>query len=329
MSYKLVGHQKQWQFLTKVARLGKLPHAFLFSGPSHIGKRTFALEFVKFLNCENKKENNLPCHICKNCQDIDKGVYPDFHIIEPVNDWRDSSAHISNNRQVSIQISQVRELNKILSLHPYKSGIKAVVIDQAHTMTRDAQSAFLKILEEPVGETLFIIITEVPEKILLTILSRCEKVKFYPVSQDEINNEIQKQGISEDRAKDIVRFSFGRPGLAFSYLSNPKDLVFKKRVVKDIANMKKASINSRFKYARELSQKPKELRDALDIWLRYFRGLLLKAVSGSQLMTEEKYSDLSLEKLVNVIKLIQKTIFLLSGTNVNPRLALEVLLLGI
>ena len=73
----IIGHQKQWQFLKNSYKTDKLSHAYLFYGPTGLGKKKLAVEFVKFLNCENTSDNK-PCNICRACIDIEKGIYPDF-----------------------------------------------------------------------------------------------------------------------------------------------------------------------------------------------------------------------------------------------------------
>ena len=140
-------YQKQWNFLKRAVELGKIPQALLFSGAS-AEKKNIALEFIQLVNG----------------QEI-KGGHPDLHIIDP-----------EETRE--IKISQIRELHSKLSLKAYSARFKSAIINQAHTLNWDAQSAFLKLLEEPKGDTLFILITEYPEQLLPTILSRLERLRF-------------------------------------------------------------------------------------------------------------------------------------------------------
>ena len=305
----ILGHQKQWQFLKKSAELGRLPHAYLFCGQSQIGKKTIALEFIKLLNCKEKDWRHRPCDNCRNCQNIEKGIYPDLTVVEP--------------KSSKIQISQIRELQSYLILRPHSAPIKAVIIDCADTMTQDAQSSFLKILEEPKGESLFILITEYQERILSTILSRCEKLCFYPVVQSELENYLAEKKVQRKTAQEIIHFSSNRPGLALDFLSNPQKLETQRERMKEIIKLRNSDFNSRFQYAKTLSESPKDIKEVLEIWLRYFRGLLLLSLKAKE---QGGYSS---ARLINIIKLIQNTSFLLSSTNINPRLALEVLLLKI
>ena len=290
----VIGHQKQWQFLRKSLELGKRAHAYLFSGETQLGKKKFALEFAKLINGEN----------------FDFG-HPDLILIEPY-----------EGRE--IQIIQIRELIQKLSLKPYSAFLKVAMIDQAHLMNSEAQNCFLKTLEEPKGNTILILITEAPETLFPTIRSRCEIIKFYPVKISEIENYLESQGISKEKSKAIARLSLGRPGLAIDFLTNPQKLENQKKIIEELIKISsgKTSLSLRFQYAKDLVMNP-ELSEILNIWLSYFRTLLLEQF----LPPEVKKPEYSFSKLKNIIKQIQNTIFLISTKNINPRLALEILML--
>lgn len=266
----MIAHEQKWQLFKKTAALGKIPHALLFYGQSAIGKKKIALEFIKLLNCENPVFEKRPCLICRSCQDIEKNTHPDLTIVGP-----------QENKE--IKIAQIRELQNNLSLKSYSAPFKAAIIDKAHLLNQEAQSAFLKLLEEPRGKTIFILISEYPEMLLPTILSRVERLRFYaPVGRTK--TEEQKKAIAE------------------------------------IVKLGKQDLFSRFQYAKKLSEETGDLKELLDIWLGHFREMLLSAVNGQK-------SDYSVEKLMQIIKTIQNVGFLISTTNVNTRLASEILML--
>ncbi len=265
-----IDHQKQWQFLKKTAELGKTPHALLFYGQSSIGKKALAKEFIKLLNCQNEKIETRPCQTCRSCRDIEKNVHPDLTIIEP-----------QENRE--IKISQIRDLQNNLALRSYSAPFKAAIINKAHCLNTEAQSAFLKILEEPKGKTIFVLISEYPEMLLPTILSRVERMGFHPSSKTQRSDD-QKKAIGE------------------------------------IVEASKQDLFARFKYAKSLAEEPRDLREILDTWLGYFREMMLAAVSGQA-------GDYSVAKLKKILQTIENTSFLISTTNINTRLALEILML--
>jgi len=316
----IIGHKNQWKFLVKSAELNRLPHAFLFYGQEQLGKRFLATEFIKFLNCESSNYSKRPCQVCRNCQDIQRGVYPDFILIEP------------NSSGKEIQISQIRDVIGKLSLRPYSSNFKIAILDRAHLMTKEAQNCFLKFLEEPKGKAILILVTEYPQVLLPTILSRVQKIRFFPVKNEEIENYLKKEGLSKEKIKNLISFSSGKPGQLFNFLLDPQRIENQKRVISEFIEISQSDFASRFKYAKSLSEKipnqeTKNLKGILDIWLSYLRNIFLSRLGGQQ--RTEKFNQYSLSKLKKVIKLIQNTEFLISTTNANSKLALEVLLMEI
>src|SRR3989338_11112496 len=203
------------QFLKKAAELGRIPHALLFYGQDSGEKMSAALEFVKLVNGPEALE----------------GVRPDLVVIEPQEDKE-------------IKIAQIRELHNKLSLKSYSAPFKAAIINQAHYLNQEAQSAFLKLLEEPKGDTIFILITEYPEMLLPTILSRVERLRFYSSS---------KCALSKEEAEKISKI-----------------------VKSDLAKL--------FHYAKELADDPKNLRKTLEAWLNYFREVLLADPSQPKIL---------------------------------------------
>ena len=279
----IIGHQKQQQFLRKIVSSGKIPHALLFSGPEELGKKTIALELLSSLFKE------------------DLFSHPDFTLITPA------------TRQ--IRITQIRGLNWRLSLKPIKAPLLGVVIDQAHLMTREAQNCFLKTLEEPKTETLLILITEYPNYLLPTIISRCENVKFYPVKNEEIRFFLKKEKLPKDKIEEIVELSLGRPGKVVNFLQNLEKLKERRKRIKKLIEISDSPLSLRFENAKELS-KQEDFRETLKDWLFYFRKALISKKSTKDLL-----------KIKEIINAIQETIFVTSNTNANPRLALEVLMM--
>ena len=205
----IIGHQKQLNYLKRMAESGKIPHALLFSGQKKLGKKTIALEFISWLF----EEPGVPKIL----------GHPDFILIEPQekhpeaerSSLRGSPAPSSALVRGQIQINQIRDLSWRLSLKPIKAKLKAVIIDEAHSMTPEAQNCFLKTLEEPKGNTILILITEKPNFLLPTIVSRCQIIKFYPVKKDEIERYLKNQeGLSKEEIEEILEIAQGRPGRA-------------------------------------------------------------------------------------------------------------------
>ena len=307
----LIGHQKQLNYLKRMAESGKIPHALLFSGQKKLGKKTIASEFIFWLF----EEPGVPKIL----------GHPDFILIEPQekhpeaerSSLRGSPAPSSALVRGQIQINQIRDLSWRLSLKPIKAKLKAVIIDEAHSMTPEAQNCFLKTLEEPKGNTILILITEKPNFLLPTIVSRCQIIKFYPVKKDEIERYLKNQeGLSKEEIEEILEIAQGRPGRAVELAFAKEKFEFYKKRTKELAKIFNSNLSSRFQYAKEISTK-ENLQEILEIWLNYFRNIFIKNCSTP-----------SAKHLGNILQQIQRTIYLISTTNVNPRLALEILMMN-
>jgi len=321
----IIGHQKQWQFLRKSAELGKLSHAFLFWGEEQLGKRTFAFEFLKSLSCRSPdKKTGEACQVCDNCRSFDQGIHPDFRLIEPQSPAV-SKKKLDKERSVSakkeIKIGQAREITAFLNTKPQISPFKTAIIDRAHLLNKEAQNSLLKTLEEPSGSSVLFLITEYPEMLFATLRSRLEQLKFFPVSKSEITAYLKAAKLGEKDVKEISEISWGRPGRAIDFLKDPEKRKFQDEIVVKLAGLKNANLALRFQYAKELADNPKSIKDVLEIWQRQFRSIFLAN------LRKEKAEDYSSEKLNKILKLIQKINFLISTTNVNLRLALEMLML--
>jgi len=361
---KLLGHQKQWQFLRESYRLGKLPHAFLFQGPEKAGKKTLAKEFVKLINCQAPEFSQKPCQKCLSCQTIEKGIHPDFVFIEPTGPVSasyfakstsfakvtsatkaESADKKASTGKGEIQISQIRDLSLKLAEKPSFSQFKTAILDQVHLMNQEAQNSFLKTLEEPKGNTILILITEYPERLLPTILSRVQKIKFYPPKKEEIENFLKEKGFTKEEIEEILIISLGKIGTIIDFSKNPEKLKERKEKIKEMIKIINSPLFSRFQYAKELSQKD-DLKEILDIWLNYFRKILLSKVNPVRSKTPKAFaahlvrtsngvngkiitSQYSVLKTKEILYQIEKINFLLSTTNINKKLALEMLMLEI
>jgi len=318
----ILGHQNQWNFLTKAAELGRLPHALLFSGQKQLGKRTLAVEFAKFLNCQS--ESKKPCQTCRNCRDISKGIFPDFIFIKPETFINPRTKKVELARE--IKISQIKELIGKLSFHSYSSFFKIAVLDDAHLMNEEAQNCFLKFLEEPKRRSILILVTEYPDTLLPTIVSRVQKIKFFPVKDGEIKDYFLSQKVSEEKANELSSLSFGKPGRALDFYLNPEKMEEEKKIVSDLIKISRFELSFRFQYVKSFSDlSAGNLKKILDIWLIYFRSALLSRFMGGK--KTENFSHYSLFKIKKIIKNIQDTEFLISSFNVNLKSAFENLLI--
>lgn len=303
----MIGNNKQRELLKNMAIKGDLPHALLFSGQEQLGKRSIAVEWAKLLLCEKGRI----CGKCKNCVDIENNRHPDFIFL--------------NESAREIQIKDVRDLIWKLSLKPYAASLKIALINDAHLMNSEAQNCFLKTLEEPKGKVIIILVTSYPEMLFETILSRVSQIKFFPVENKEIEKYLLKIGQTKEKSRQIALLSMGRPGRAMELSQNDGKIKESEKIISDLEKICQSDLGSRFLYAKKILSDEEgaslKLKEILEDWLNYFRAMLLDRISNK---TSGRYS---IQKIKEIILKIQSIYYLISTTNVNQKLALEIVMM--
>ncbi len=296
----IVGNKKKIDILRQIIKSNNIPHAMIFSGPEMIGKKKIAIEFIKNIFCE---ELCGDCYFCKSIE-----YNPDINIISPV--------------EGNIEIEEIRKAKERLSLKPYHNKIKALIIDDSHLMKSDAQNAFLKMLEEPKGDTLIIFITPFREMLLKTIRSRAQEIKFSLVGNEEIEKYLISLGASSKKAKEISLISSGQIGKAINFFEDKSKMDFFNKSIEDIIFLSRSNISQRFQYAEKLKDDKIKIIEILDIWERFLRREILLKV-----FNYKSSVNYSLQKTKELIDELEKIKYIIESSNINKRIAFESLLI--
>jgi len=294
----IIGNKKIAELLERSYVQDKMSHAYLFDGAEHIGKKTLALDFCRMV-------------LANPGQDIEKD--PDVILVSPIEDKKE------------IIVDQIRELEKNLSFSPYRAKYKVAVIDQAERMNEEASNALLKTLEEPGKTTILILLTSDSGRMLETIRSRCQIFEFLPVTKEELRLRFKKEVPDEKDLETIMELSGYKPGKIIDLIKN-RDL--KNELVGELeylSGISKRSNSERMEKAEEMSDYDEEkIIGLLDLWMFGFRKEL---VSGYSAEKGRKISDIA--EWARKIHLIKKTKEDILTKNINLKLALENLILGI
>lgn len=212
MFEKIIAQDKAKKILSEQIKNNKIPHAYIFMGEEGTGKMLTAIEFAKILNCtinDYTKVDAGPCNHCLSCEHIDKGSFPDLHIINF--EKQDEIAEKENEKgKTKLGIKLIRYMQEKVYIKATDGKWKFFIIEPAEKMTIEAFNCLLKTLEEPPDNTIIILIAKHKETIPVTILSRSQTVFFQPLHSEEISKYLQnKHFLSKENADKIAEISDG------------------------------------------------------------------------------------------------------------------------
>ncbi len=211
---RLLGNDETKSRISDLIANSALPHALMIVGPEGSGKHTAAKEIAAAMNCTNKDNSDfpIPCGICNNCRRIYSGNFPDISYLSK----RDGKA--------TVGVEEVRDFRDDMFLSSTEADFKFYIIEEADLMTREAQNALLKVLEEPPENVYIILLCREADKILTTVKSRAQLIQIEIFSPDELKEHLVRlyssgiENIQKDKLLGIILASGGVIGKALSLL---------------------------------------------------------------------------------------------------------------
>jgi DNA polymerase-3 subunit delta' len=328
--WQVVGQTKLVSLLQHSLETGTLAHAYLIVGPAHVGKMTLALNLAQALNCE---ADERPCLECASCQKIASSGHADVQIVGLTRNEDSAEAKL-------IGIDQIKQIQHSASLPPFEGRWKVFIIDGAELLSTEAANCLLKTLEEPVGKVIFILLTVNDSLLPATVVSRCQRLELPPLSTAEVESSLVSRGMEPERARLLARLSHGCPGWALSAAADDSLLQQRHEELERLLDIITADCEERFAYVSQLaarfSQNRGSVYGVLDLWLDYWRDLMLVKIGCRDIITNVDRLD-RLVETAQGYQLAQIKAFIESirsageqlQQNANPRLVLEVLMLDI
>ena len=246
----IIGQETEKKQLRQAVREGRIPHAQLFAGPAGVGKLALALAYAQYVACPNRDEHDS-CGVCPTCVQFNKLQHPDLHFAFPIikgdegdvcdafaDKWRslltgqqyfdlDDWYRVlgTETKQGMIYEKESGEIMRKLSLKSFSGGYKIMIIWQPEKMNATCANKILKLLEEPPTMTLFLLVSEHPEQLLSTILSRVQEVRVPRLSEVDIAAGIQTvyTWLSDQEAKTVAHMANGSYLAALKIMSESEE----------------------------------------------------------------------------------------------------------
>ncbi len=313
--WDIIGHDWAVRRLRRAIEQGQLAQSHLFVGPPSIGKATLALALARALLGHNDRARAL----------VNQRRHPDLLWVEPADEGE------------AIKVEQIRELLHALTLAPVESRHRIAIVNDAHLITESGQNAILKTLEEPNPSVVIVLTAPNTDTLLPTIVSRCQLLNLRPAPVRAVEEALLARGVAGERAALIARLSRGRIGWALRAIEDDAMLEARAERLRDLRDLLTAGRTQRFAYAEKLARaEPSHVAQTLEDWLLLWRDVARatgREASPEALVNADQRdwiaqlaNALSIAQVAALLRAISQTLQYLDR-NVNPRLALDVLLL--
>ena len=234
---------------------GHVPHAYLFSGPEGVGKKAAAVALASALNCSARAEGEGEgCGECPDCLHVASSSHANVTVYAPEGGV--------------IKIELVRDLAERLRFKVDR-GMKVVVVDDAHSLNPAAANAFLKTLEEPPPDSVIVLVTSRASALLPTMLSRCQRINFRPLSESVLKGVLAERGAGADEASAAARLGCGSVARALVYLDSDGQEK-RKEAVGILASLAGSDVPEILDAAERLSKRD-DLEEVLEFFKAWFR----------------------------------------------------------
>lgn len=327
--WNIVGHEHSIDILRRTLAAQQVRHAYLLSGPQHIGKALLAQRFAQTLLCTGGPDPRVspqdPCNTCLSCRKVLHSNHPDVHIIARPPDKQ------------FILIEQIRTLQSDSSRHTLEGRRNVFIIKNAHEMNLQAANSLLKTLEEPELEVVLLLTVPDAGLLLPTILSRVQQIPMQLLTTTQIKAALEQQWEVEPKEADLIAaLAAGRMGWAIQAVEDDDVLSERKAQLELLTKLPSASRTQRFDIAQRVSADGEKVQNLLELWLLWWRDMVLAANTCLELTVNVDMRDqlkvqaakVGTAESERMVRAILQTMELLEQ-NVNARVALEVLMLDV
>jgi len=306
----ILDQERVVETLRRALQQERVAHAYLFHGPEGVGKRAVALELARALQCT--EQTTEACDECRACQKTRRMVHPDVHVLFPYPKGTDegdvaeriqrlgenpyaavdfvrrpslSDPSETSNKQVMYHIDRVQDdLLRPMSFRPGEGAYKVALVTDVEYMNETAANAFLKLLEEPPPQTVFLLTTNRPEQLLPTIVSRCQRLRFDPLLPESIETAlVEREGVDADAAAMLARMADGSYSHALDLAQNDTLMTSRELVLDYFRAAYTQKVESLTSCIQEIAGQGREqVKGVLRLMLRWVRDLMLYRTMGDE-----------------------------------------------
>lgn len=253
----ILGNDNNKIFLKNILKNNTVSHSYMFIGKSSIGKMLFAMEFAKGILCNNLEDR--PCNNCISCIKFKNSNHPDFFLLD--------------EKENTIKNEQIREINRSIIEKPIECNKKVYIINNSNNMTVQAQNSLLKTLEEPPEYAVIILVTETENKMLNTIRSRCTKIYFNPLKEEEVRKILKEKYKIENLTQKTIKLAGGSIEKTLKVKENEETYNLIENIFTNIENI---DIVELLKQKDKIFENKSEIEPILDYMAVIFNDLLAK-----------------------------------------------------